>query len=278
MHRGWVASSRILCRFWLVGRTGVSGTALTFAQTRRNEIIVGLSDASIHCYNFGTSSIPSNCFKINDSVETNQLQAKLQGYHQSPVCHIATHPDDPLVLTTSSTECILWDSNNWSRKRLLSGAKSIGVLQGAFSPAGEYLVVSFADGTTSVWQLNNFKLYWKLALPDFAVTSENKAPTQPMSMHGAVIALASNHKHPAIYVWDLRDRTLLHEIAIPSMMEDGGIAQIAFVGKRPLLSVLSFGGQLVFVDAIESNYICHMPTPHMVSNMLFVMNTKSPLI
>ena len=57
------------------------------------------------------------------------MLAKLQGYHQSPVHHIVAHPNKPLLLTSSSTEAILWDTEKWSRKRVLTGAKSIGVQQ-----------------------------------------------------------------------------------------------------------------------------------------------------
>lgn len=57
------------------------------------------------------------------------MVAKLQGYHQSGVDHVAVHPTQPLLLTASATEAILWDTDKWSRKRVLTGAKNIGVVQ-----------------------------------------------------------------------------------------------------------------------------------------------------
>lgn len=40
-------------KYWLVSRTGVSGTSLAFNSVNRRELLVGLSDHTIHCYNLG---------------------------------------------------------------------------------------------------------------------------------------------------------------------------------------------------------------------------------
>jgi hypothetical protein len=46
----------IFSRFWLVARIGVSGVAITFSRFRKREILISLSDHSIHCYDAGMHS------------------------------------------------------------------------------------------------------------------------------------------------------------------------------------------------------------------------------
>ncbi len=43
----------VVSRFWLVARTGVTGTAVEFNSVRRRELFVAMADHSIHCYNIG---------------------------------------------------------------------------------------------------------------------------------------------------------------------------------------------------------------------------------
>lgn len=41
-------------RHWLVARVGVSARAITFGRGRRKrDVIVGLADHAVHCYNVG---------------------------------------------------------------------------------------------------------------------------------------------------------------------------------------------------------------------------------
>ncbi len=54
-RRSCYGSAHALCRFWLVARTGVSGTAMVFSKVRRREVLVAMSDNTLHCFNIGTS-------------------------------------------------------------------------------------------------------------------------------------------------------------------------------------------------------------------------------
>ena len=40
-------------RFWTIARTGVVANAICFNTVRRRELLVGLADNSLHCYNIG---------------------------------------------------------------------------------------------------------------------------------------------------------------------------------------------------------------------------------
>jgi hypothetical protein len=40
-------------KYWLIARTGISGTAVALGVAKPNELIVGLSDRAVHCYNMG---------------------------------------------------------------------------------------------------------------------------------------------------------------------------------------------------------------------------------
>ncbi|KAI9331208.1 hypothetical protein BDR26DRAFT_683408 [Obelidium mucronatum] len=93
-------------KFWLIARSGVSATCMAFNSVRRREVIVGLSDNSIHCYN----------------IDSNQLVARLPAYHRSEPTAVSVHPNKPIAISNSRSESIIWDTEKWERKRLLMGA------------------------------------------------------------------------------------------------------------------------------------------------------------
>jgi WD40 repeat protein len=133
-------------KFWILARTGVSATALQFNSVRRRELIVCLSDCTIHCYN----------------IDTCMLIAKLPIYHHSSPRNISIHSTKPLVLTTSDTESILWDTESWERLRVLTSKE--GVQQASFSNDGQSIVAAFKDGSIYFWTISSFSLLWKISL------------------------------------------------------------------------------------------------------------------
>ncbi|RKO83636.1 WD40-repeat-containing domain protein [Blyttiomyces helicus] len=137
--------------FWLVARIGVSGTCIAFNVVRRRELIVGMSDNSLHCYN----------------IDTCQLIAKLPSYHNSEPQHISVHPHAALAISCARSEAILWDTEVWERKRLLLGSPS-AIQQATFSPNGETIITSFADGNIIVWTTESFTMQWKITLEQLA--------------------------------------------------------------------------------------------------------------
>lgn len=62
-------------------------------------------------------------------LDSNQMVAKLPGYHTVPAHHLSAHPSKALLLSSSGRESILWNTEKWLRKRILTGASSVGVYQ-----------------------------------------------------------------------------------------------------------------------------------------------------
>ncbi|KAJ1562885.1 TBC1 domain member 31 [Nowakowskiella sp. JEL0078] len=134
-------------KFWICVRSGISVTCMHFSNSKQRELIVGLSDNSIHYYNIGTG----------------ELIAKLPAYHSSPVSSISVHPTQSFAITTSFSEAILWDTVTWKRSRVLLGAESIGLRQVSFSNTGKYAISSFWDGSVYIWD-SDFEDNWKIVI------------------------------------------------------------------------------------------------------------------
>ena len=62
-----------------------------------------------------------------------------------------------------------------------------------------------------------------------------------------------------MYVWNVRDKQLLHEITIPSFEKAGGIASIHFVGKSTILAVLSNeAGHVAFLEVVQPKLVTRL--------------------
>ncbi|KAJ3058640.1 TBC1 domain member 31, partial [Podochytrium sp. JEL0797] len=217
-------------RFWLVARSGVSAVCMSFNAVRRREVIVGLADNSIHCYN----------------IDTNQLVARLPAYHRSEPMAISVHPTKPIAISNSRSESIIWDTEKWERKRLLMGAGP-GVQQASFSNTGDSIVTAFNDGSILIWDSETFNLRWKISLERFAPNPKDgssigtpedadfrtKLMLIPRTSYFSVSAndelMVYGGLSSSIYVWNLTEKRLMHEILIPAF-KNRIIAQIQFIG------------------------------------------------
>ncbi|KAI8816678.1 uncharacterized protein EV422DRAFT_544488 [Fimicolochytrium jonesii] len=226
-------------KFWLIGRSGISGSCLVFNPVRRRELIVGLSDNSILCYN----------------IDTCQLICKLPVHHTSPTTSLSPHPTLPLLISSSESESILWDSETWTRKRLLVGANS-GIRHACFSATGSSIITAFADATIILWDPDTFLVQWNINLgtllgKDIAAESQQRS-SLAVSSNGELMAYAP---FPGkVYVWHLVERRLLHEITVPTLAEDG-VVQMAFLGASNIVGMLSDSGELIFVDVAEAKFV-----------------------
>ncbi|KAJ3147855.1 TBC1 domain member 31 [Geranomyces michiganensis] len=236
-------------KYWVVAKSGISGSCLTFNAVRRRELIVGLSDNSIACYN----------------IDTLQLVSKLPAYHTSRPCILAFHPTLPLLISTSHTESILWDTESWERKRLLVGAHP-GVQSACFSPSGASIITAFADGKIIVWTTDAFVAQWNIdlaALLGEPVTTGgfNKENCLSLSRDGELMAFAGLTGEAKIYVWNMVERRLVHEISIPAL-EGKEIVQIEFLGSSNVTAVLSDAGDLVFIEVAEARFVGQVEGDH----------------
>lgn len=232
----------ITYRFELAARCGVPPTCITFNSVRRREIIVGLSDCSIHSYN----------------IDSGKMLFKLPAYHRSMVLEISVHPGKSLALSCSSKDCFLWDTEKWIILRQLDGHTLALFKQVRFSPNGMYVSTSFDDGTICIWESDSFHLKWKLSLNDFPrdafsdILAFNLTSCHACSFHGHILVYACA-KH-TLLVWDLVERRFMHEIKV-LQFNGTSIKQLEFVAETDTVAVLSDDGTLVFVDVNESKQV-----------------------
>ncbi|TPX37151.1 hypothetical protein SmJEL517_g01058 [Synchytrium microbalum] len=233
-QRGFIYVMDFLKNKWsLVARTGVSGTCASFNNQRRRELLVGLSDCSIICFN----------------TESGQLVAKLPTHHMSEPTHISTHPTQPLAITTSDTEAILWETETFTRRRVLMGAASVGVQQACFDANGENIIGHFSDGAVMVWSVVTFDLTWRFSISSTPLPAMSIIPKQSsyiaISHDGEYLVIAG--RSPVLRVWNLLDHKEVHQVTIPDF-GDQYILQIGFVGTGEVVALLSSSGQILFAN------------------------------
>jgi Rab-GTPase-TBC domain len=61
----------------------------------------------------------------------------------------------------------------------------------------------------------------------------------------------------AVYVWNLFEKRLVHEILLPSL-KSTHLIQISFLGNSNILAVLSANGDLVFINAMTAEFVAQL--------------------
>ena len=159
------------------------------------------------------------------------------------------------------------------RKRLLTG-NQCGVQQSSFSPDGMSIVTAFSDGSIFVWFLDTFTLQWKLTLEQLTGPQPSAIKTMnddllavarssyfAMSADGEILIYSGLSS--TLYVWDISEKRLLHEILIPSF-KDQIITQVEFLGSSKTAALLSDHGILIFVEVVAAKFVGQMQGKHTV--------------
>ena len=230
-------------KFELLARIGISGTALEFGRFRSHEIYVGLSDTSIQSYNTISQQVPM----------------KLNGHGKSfPCLHLSSHPKKPYLLSAASNSIIMWETNDWKRKRVLSGVKGLTVIQGLFDPTGDMIVALFDDATIVMWNLDTFSVTWKIDLKDSfdraGVPVDFSRSKTPMAFNydSTIMAVSVASVSNNIYIWDVGSKSLSHQVSIGDSVN---IKQLQFLGKTCNLGLLNEIGHFVVIDAFSAQEI-----------------------
>src|SRR4051794_32834918 len=92
-----------------------------------------------HCTGLRTHEPQSLTLPIhppNRHPDTSQLIAKLPPHHSLPPHTISPHPTHHLLISTSPSEAIVWNTDRWTRARVLTGADDGpgGVVWAGYAP------------------------------------------------------------------------------------------------------------------------------------------------
>ncbi|RUP46672.1 hypothetical protein BC936DRAFT_146653 [Jimgerdemannia flammicorona] len=255
-------------KYWFITRTGITGTALAFGRAARTELIIAFADRTMRSYN----------------VETRETVADLNTrHHKSPVHHISLHPTSPLAITCSRTEAILWDTSDWTRVRVLitpTDLRQARHLSASphFHPWRRSHSFFAHTGILLLIRRPHHHSLGRggLCLEQYVL----RASVAPHGAHFVRLVLKKWREWVGravdggwggcsirrregvgewesygcgltIFVWDMRDRSLVREIII-SKYVTGLVAQIEFVGSKTTLAILTTKGAMLLVDDPET--------------------------
>ncbi|KAI8810836.1 hypothetical protein BJ742DRAFT_675406 [Cladochytrium replicatum] len=213
-------------RFNLLCRTGISATCMAFNRRHGSELLVALSDTSVHCYN----------------IDTGQLVAKLSSHNTEPHC-LSVHPNPKvaLAISTSRTEAILWDTDGWIRERIMRGENHDGMQQ-----------VILCDQPSN--DFNNETSFVNLGSEQLRLFRQTELFSAEREGYFALSADGDLLVHYALgftlQVFNVRERTRLHEILIPELAIEHPDED-----RSGIAAVLSNHGNFVLVDTIVGKLV-----------------------
>lgn len=156
---------------------------------------------------------------------------------------------------------ILWDTEKWVRKRVLMGGTGVGVQQASFSPDGSMILSTFTDGSMLIWNTDSFNLEWKITLQINISPATNYVSTNGHVLRSSYFAMSTDGEIVAyggitssLFVWNLTEKKLLHEVIIP-VFQDKYINQIEFIGDTKVVALSSSTGDVILIDTVDAKYV-----------------------
>ncbi|OAJ43788.1 hypothetical protein BDEG_27108 [Batrachochytrium dendrobatidis JEL423] len=133
------------------------------------------------------------------------------------------------------------------------------------------IIIAMSDKSIHCYNIDSLNLQWKITLDQMSSVT----PGTELDSNGLLKALRVSYfdmvkggdllayagLSSTVYVWNLVEKRLLHEILVPAF-RDTYIAQLAFVGSTNILAILSNTGMLIFIDAAEAKFVGHVQGKH----------------
>ncbi|XP_064599017.1 TBC1 domain family member 31-like isoform X2 [Liolophura sinensis] len=220
-------------RFSLVQRTGSPCTALAYKLRRKNELLAGMSDYSLKCYD----------------TESKELVAWMKG-HDSAIYHISLHASGRYALTSSSDAAQLWDLDRFERKRKLNINENVGIVKVFFVPLSNLIITCFKDDTIFAWESDTLTCKYQLHAPpgkppnyrEFAATRDGRT-------------LAAGGRSRFVHLWNLDTHQILRIIELPKKVMS--VKQLEFLpenfdgGASQILGVVCQDGIVRFISIVS---------------------------
>ena len=195
-------------RFNLIKHLSVPCSRLAVSLKKKTDILVGLSDYSLRCYN----------------TETQEQLACLRG-HDSSIVNISVHSSKRYALTTSSETASLWNLDTYERKRKLSITKDIDLITAFFIPNSNSILTCFKDNSILVWDAETMDLIHELkSTQSLDVTYRAFACNHDGS------CVASAGKSNVIHIWDIAAQRIGRVLQLPT--ESKQIKQLEYLPRH----------------------------------------------
>eukprot|EP00929_Paragymnodinium_shiwhaense_P048354 TRINITY_DN2445_c0_g1_i1.p1 TRINITY_DN2445_c0_g1~~TRINITY_DN2445_c0_g1_i1.p1 ORF type:complete len:1377 (+),score=354.69 TRINITY_DN2445_c0_g1_i1:85-4215(+) len=174
---------------------GPSPAALCFTCRRHEEVLCGGANGA------------KNEVRVFD-VDTHRETAVLRG-HRHDVRAISASAQRGLVLTQSADATLLWDVQDWSKRRTLQ-ARASPMVEARFNSSGDLCAVLFRDARISLWRADSLAFEAELVLPRASLRRSESSfrGRRPRSEERALTHFAASAKFVAaseaagdIFVW-----------------------------------------------------------------------------
>ena len=205
-ERGWTYKFDMVGgTYSLLKRLGSRGTAMAASSKREEEVLVGLGSKKVACID-------------TEAPEQASTLSTLSG-HRHDINAVSFHPVTSTAFTCSVDALVLWHTETWQKLRTL-GAGS-GIVDAAFTPSGEMLLVLFRNKSIVGWDTESFDTKVELKAPEgspylrcFGISSDGNL-------------LLSGGYGINVFVWDIRSQTMLRTIEMPATCSE--IVRVQFL-------------------------------------------------
>jgi WD40 repeat protein len=162
--------------------------------------------------------------------------------HKDIVTGIKTNPKkDQIVSASLDGTVILSKADNTNRKSLAI-EKPEPVTSIDFSPDGQYLAISTAKGTVSIWNTNTYKC---ITLIPLQKTDEHYILSIAFSSDGKYLAANSLNNSPKVWRWDKHNLTTM---TYDKEILENNTKMIAFSPKDNHLAIVYTNGKILILE------------------------------
>ncbi|KAJ3273343.1 TBC1 domain member 31 [Terramyces sp. JEL0728] len=149
--------------------------------------------------------------------------------------------------------------DDWDQVRVLQD--ELDIKQIGFTKDGMMICALFEDASVYFWSVDTVSLIWKIK-PNIPTAINEKTDYFDVDFSGELFVYGNSSN--LIFVWNLFEKRLMHEIVIP-VFENKHIIQYSFLHTTHMLALLSNSGDLIFIDAYQGKFLSQLKTKHPIS-------------
>ncbi|XP_046389147.1 TBC1 domain family member 31 isoform X2 [Ischnura elegans] len=242
-------------KFWSLPNSGEC-TAITFSSFDENEVILASSECFVRVINFENGK-ESTCLK-GHAVPPTQLSCG--GAQEKMLLSVAishhNHGD-----RKDASEAILWDLRTYTRAHSLNIHSDCGIRQAKFLSgiSSETIIAMFDDDSICCWDLQDLACAKMISQP---AEEHSYLKTISCTKNGRAVLVGG--KSHLLVAFSMETFVPMKVIELPDEM--CGVKELEFLpepfdgGSNHVLGILSYDGQVYFLDLNTSTFIGKIKT------------------